>query len=203
LSWTETLHRLTGALTAHKPSLYPAEEWDDLNDLKIGKLSVDGFQGEQRTYALAVKAGLHLFNESLDASHELSQGIHHSTGSYWHGIMHRMEGDYSNAKYWFRMVSTHPVYNALAKDASQYLKECSLSDIASAPLWEKLEKLGGASAWDPYTFVDLVEQQVTVAREAKAEELLQHIQWLEMRRLLQYSYAQSGGGGQLIELPEH
>ena len=51
---------------------------------------------------IALKAGLHLLNESLAASHAHAQEIEDdATGCYWHGIMHRMEGDFSNANYWF------------------------------------------------------------------------------------------------------
>jgi hypothetical protein len=198
LTWTNTLGRLAAQLTSHKPSLYPAEELDDLNDIRIGKLSVDSFEGEQKAHALALKAGLHLFNESLDASHELSQEIHTSTGSYWHGIMHRMEGDYSNAKYWFRMAGSHPVFHELGAEVSAFLRGQDLASLPSQTLQTGLESMKQAG-WDPYRFVDLVEQQVTVARDARTEELLIHMQWLEMKRLLQYCYEQSGGGGQLIE----
>jgi hypothetical protein len=49
----------------------------------------------------ALAAALYLIANDLDASHELSQEIHTHTGSYLHGIMHRRERDFSNAKYWF------------------------------------------------------------------------------------------------------
>ncbi|TVY08240.1 hypothetical protein [Paenibacillus cremeus] len=198
MSWTESLHRLAAQLTDHRPSLYPTEELDDLNDIKIGKLSTSGFQGEGLTYALAVKSGLHLFNESLDRSHTLSQDIHNPTGSFWHGIMHRMEGDYSNAKYWFRMVHSHPIYPVLAEQAAAAIQEADLDEIRSSALRAQLAKLCAGGAWDPYLFVDLVEQQVTRARDEAGEALLMHIQWLEMRLLLEYSYTQSGGGGSLL-----
>lgn len=42
-------------------------------------------------------------------SHTVSQGIEGTTGSYWHGIMHRREGDFSNSHYWFNKVGGHPV----------------------------------------------------------------------------------------------
>ncbi len=37
----------------------------------------------------------------LDAAHQIAQEDHSNAGSYWHGIMHRAEGDYPNSKYWF------------------------------------------------------------------------------------------------------
>ena len=64
-----------------------------------------------------LKAGLWLLAGDLDASHEFSQSIDDPDGSFWHGIMHRREGDFGNAKYWFRRVGDHPVLKELAVTA--------------------------------------------------------------------------------------
>lgn len=53
-------------------------------------------------------AALWLYIDELDRSHVVSQGIDDTTGSFWHGIMHRREGDFSNSHYWFRKVGVHP-----------------------------------------------------------------------------------------------
>ncbi len=53
-------------------------------------------------------AGLWLYVDELDRSHVISQGIENPTGSFWHGIMHRREGDFWNSHYWFRRVGNHP-----------------------------------------------------------------------------------------------
>lgn len=60
-------------------------------------------------------SALWLFQDFLDESHTLSQSIPSSEGSYLHGIMHRREGDYSNAKYWFRRSGDLPFFGSLAK----------------------------------------------------------------------------------------
>ncbi|MEM6691357.1 MAG: hypothetical protein AAF664_18160 [Planctomycetota bacterium] len=49
----------------------------------------------------AIRSAVLLVAGELDASHDISQSLHDSLGSYLHGIMHRREGDFSNAKYWF------------------------------------------------------------------------------------------------------
>jgi len=58
-------------------------------------------------------SGLWLYVDELDRSHRISQSIDNETGSFWHGIMHRREGDFSNSHYWFRRVGTHPAITAI------------------------------------------------------------------------------------------
>jgi hypothetical protein len=53
-------------------------------------------------------AGVWLYVDDLDRSHSICQGIDDETGSFWHGIMHRREGDFSNSHYWFKKVGQHP-----------------------------------------------------------------------------------------------
>lgn len=56
----------------------------------------------------ALMTGLWLYVDQLDASHVISQEMENPTGSFWHGIMHRREGDFWNSHYWFRKVGAHP-----------------------------------------------------------------------------------------------
>ena len=42
----------------------------------------------------ALRAGIWLYVDDLDQSHRVSQTVHTPTGSYWHAIMHRREGDF-------------------------------------------------------------------------------------------------------------
>ena len=91
-----------------------------------------------------------LLHHFLDESHQVSQDISTSSGSYWHAIMHRREGDYSNAKYWFRRVADHPVYERLASSSQQLLEQDQLPGL--------LPLAGGR--WDPFMFGDMCEDVV-------------------------------------------
>ena len=64
-------------------------------------------------------AGVWLLHDYLDESHRISQGIDTPSGSFWHGILHRREGDYSNAKYWFRHVGRYDVFDLLGQRAAE------------------------------------------------------------------------------------
>jgi hypothetical protein len=82
-----------------------------------------------RQDAELVKAALYLKHGCLEESHKISQSVETSTGSYWHGIMHRHEGDISNSKYWYARVGRHPVLEAIGgypQDAATEAREFEL-----------------------------------------------------------------------------
>jgi len=58
-------------------------------------------------------AGLWLYVDELDRSHRVSQTLENGTGAFWHGIMHRREGDFGNSHYWFERVGAHPAAAAI------------------------------------------------------------------------------------------
>lgn len=58
-----------------------------------------------------LRSGLWLYVDQLDRSHDISQSLKNQTGSFWHGIMHRREGDFGNSHYWFRLTGDHPAMN--------------------------------------------------------------------------------------------
>jgi hypothetical protein len=71
----------------------------------------------------SIEAALWLLCGELDRSHAVSQQIDTEDGAYWHGIMHRRERDFSNANYWFRRASKHPIRGVLTQrlKASEFL----------------------------------------------------------------------------------
>ncbi|MGO4271430.1 hypothetical protein AB4Z22_16550 [Paenibacillus sp. TAF58] len=196
-NWLEVIAK---PLLEHLPALYPIEEWDGNMDARIEALvpamMTQGNSG-QESYGLAIKAGLFLLNESLDRSHDIAQEITNATGSYWHALMHRMEGDYSNAKYWFNDVGHHPIFSNLLQYVSEYLTVKDLADLDNEALRQKLEVLITSPEWIPCVFIDIVELQVSLVQNPIVDQWLRHIQRYEMQLLLQYCYEQSCGGSLL------
>jgi hypothetical protein len=102
--------------------------------------------------AASCLSALWLRHGFLDESHRLSQGIPSAEGSFWHGIMHRREGDYPNAKYWFRRVGSHPLFPDL---------QAAAREIAAQGDGPAARAMAGRPAWDPNAFIDLCEIAVT------------------------------------------
>jgi hypothetical protein len=119
-------------------------------------------------------AGLWLRHDYFDESHKISQDIDTSSGSFWHGILHRREPDPSNAAYWFRRVGQHPIYEALAKDA------------AALGLEQQ------STSWNPFDFIDWCEQHRDTG--TAQEMLLRRVQAREWELLFTWCFDQAIGG---------
>ena len=89
---------------------------------------------------LAIKAGLWLYVDDLDRSHAISQGIDTPSGSFWHAIMHRREGDFSNSKYWLRMVGSHPVIEAIGYDPYDFVDACQSDRDQNSPALVEMQR---------------------------------------------------------------
>ena len=103
-----------------------------------------------------------------EESHEVSQGIESAEGSYWHGIVHRMEHDTANAKYWFRRVGRHAIFPELRAVAAEILKGALLADE-----WRV------AAEWDAALWVDWCEEARRQPGSAKESAALaiQEAEW--------------------------
>ncbi|QDU58598.1 hypothetical protein [Aeoliella mucimassa] len=149
--------------------------WDALSAMSP-KTTFEPAAVADRTMAQACLSGVWLLYDYLDDSHNISQGISGPTGSFWHGIMHRREGDFSNAKYWFRNVGYHPVYEPLARVAEQLADQFDAAGVLPA------------GNWDAMAFVDACQQAV---RRNTHAEFCRAVQQAEWELLFDHCYQQA------------
>ncbi len=133
-----------------------------------------------RDMARACHAGLWLIHNFLDESHHISQDLKNPTGSYWHGIMHRREGDFSNAKYWFRNAGEHPVLDDLGDDVAEIIGELPAAKSLLAD---------SSGRFDPLVFVDWC---IASARgDDTQDEALRRLTRREWERLFDWCFRQA------------
>jgi hypothetical protein len=133
--------------------------------------------------AAAVMSGLWLRHDWLDESHQISQKIETPTGSCWHAIMHRREGDFSNSKYWYNRCADHPLLQTIARHAADV--------INPHPADKSLFRIT-ALGWNPAAFVDLV-QQVYQHPDDSRHRIAVAIQEIEWRLLFEHCTRAASG----------
>ena len=137
--------------------------------------------------AAACRAALWLHHDYLDESHQISQSLDDSSGSYWHGIMHRREPDAANAKYWFRRVPTHAIYPQLC---AMTLKLAETDGTVAEADRQAVRSLTGGDTWDPTRFVDLCE--IARTSDPGKQLLARRIQLREWQLLFDHCFRLAG-----------
>lgn len=137
-----------------------------------------------RAMAAACRAGLWLYFDYFEESHQISQDLHTVEGSYWHAILHRREPDADNAKYWFRRVGSHAIFPTLATAAAEL--------ATNGP--KETAFLASQRSWDAFGFVDLCESART--GQADCTELCLAVQRREWELLFEYCHQRAVGAKQ-------
>jgi hypothetical protein len=125
--------------------------------------------------SVACQAGLWLLAGDLNHSHTLSQELPTAEGSYWHGIMHRREGDFENAKYWFRRVGQHPVLDELAAEVDALRSQYGPSELP----------------WDELTDAGSVAPRLVDCCRTSRSPAVEEIAWREWQLLFRYCHQSS------------
>jgi hypothetical protein len=172
---------IAALITDRLPDLGPGKP-DSAVRQELQSLTVENaFAGQKvidRDSASCCLSAMWLWHDFLDESHKISQDIDSIDGSYWHGIMHRREPDYGNAKYWFHRVPRHAVFQPLAEAAHALAAEAQLDGPA--------QFLASQAEWDPYRFIDLCE---AIARgRSKCDALAREIAKVEWQLLFDHCY---------------
>lgn len=166
--------------------LSPGQAWNrelDEEIVQYGKANPPSTKQE-----IALMAGLHLRNDSLDRSHSYAQQIEDdSTGSYWHAIMHRMEQDFWNSKYWFRQAGRHPVKERTCEAVAAWLSsQPKLNELAASPIVNAINRFRD-DGWNSDDFVDMISAQESGKGTDDTRILLEEIQQIELITLFRHT----------------
>ena len=128
------------------------------------------------TRAELIRSLLLLWHDHLDESHVISQSEPSSDGSFVHGIMHRREPDYSNAKYWWRSTGHNPCFSDLAE---------RVANLESVPA-DLRGRVAANGRWDPDAFTDAVAAGIRRPASDPVHVALVTIQKVETETLLDH-----------------
>ena len=114
-----------------------------------------------------------LTEDAINASEPHSDSLTEGQADYdlLHAMVHRREGDYPNADYWFRAAGRHP---------SHALLELAISKSPPDGL-PSLPSLLPGGRWSPKVFSAEVRRVAGAARSEKETEILIRLQALEFR----------------------
>jgi hypothetical protein len=139
--------------------------------------------------ASAMLGGLWLWHDALDECHRIVQDLIGPTGAFWHAIMHRREGDFSNAKYWYDRCADHRAFRLISAMAL---------DVVGRHTTDKSLLRIVAGEYNPDDFVDLVasihDQPEDLRHRAAVR--LQQIEWEAL--FYHCAYEATGAEGGMI-----
>jgi hypothetical protein len=111
-------------------------------------------------------AGLWLYFNCFEEAHQLADSCDTGDGHLWHAILHRQEGDFGNAAYWFRKAGKHPIYSDLGQAASAITHRIPTAEFRTG-------------RWDAFAFLAFCERALTqpqTEQELAAREI-QRAEW--------------------------
>lgn len=114
-----------------------------------------------RPMAECCVSALWLWHNYLDESHKICQEIETSAGSAWHGLMHRREGDFWNANYWFVRVKDRGLFSGVADEFKRL-------GYDAKKLPPNLSKLIESKDWSPSDFTNEIQ---AILKRKEAGEL--------------------------------
>ncbi len=116
---------------------------------------------------------LFLLAGGIEQAHRIVQELSTSDAAYIHGMIHRIDDDFDNARYWFRRARMEPA-------AAEMYRRAAANSLTMA----------SHSVWDPILLTDLVE----ASRTDGVTDELRAILTIEFEVLLEFLSKTKGPG---------
>src|SRR5882672_9442359 len=147
--------------TGEPPELGPGPRPSAQEQTRLVKTLEEVFRGTKlpADQQELVRAVALLWHDHLEAAHVIAQNIENADRAFVHGIVHRREPDYGNARYWFRRVGKHPAFEELAARVNAWLESGTHQALR--------EVLIPGGTWDPFAFIDCCEKE---GRQSAADQ---------------------------------
>jgi hypothetical protein len=101
----------------------------------------------------------------VEAAHRIAQESSSADGAYVHGMIHRIEDDFDNARYWFFRVGVHPASPEIYRRAA-----ANSPRVASHPTWDP----GRITDWLEESRSKGITEELRSVLRIESEVLLEH-----------------------------
>jgi hypothetical protein len=150
------------------------EVWRRVRDADAGAIFGAALPARPQMLGL-LRGGLLYALDDLDGCHAFFQEAPGDLGGYWHAMMHRREGDFENARYWYRRAGRLPFFDALHHEVAAFSSDMAKQDT-----------------WSPYLLTLQCEQHRFGAEDERHE--LVRLQKAEFEIAFDYTWRQAGFG---------
>jgi len=175
---------LPGLQWQARPKQFAKDRLDEIEDAKLLGRAAPG----DEAMTVAVRALLYLWNGWPVEAAMVAQAAAEPECHYLTGFCERQLGRADRAKAALQQLADYPIYAPLAQYAIKTIGE------ATEPLLKRfkgLMELG--ETWEPFLFVDLVEQVRAGKFDRDAEIIVRRLQCREFELLFRHCYEQATG----------
>lgn len=101
----------------------------------------------------------------VESAHRIAQESSSINGSYVHGMIHRIEDDFDNARYWFFRAGVHPASPEIYRRAA-----ANSPRVANHPTWDA----SGVTDWLEESRAKGVSEELRAVLRIESEVLLEY-----------------------------
>ena len=112
-----------------------------------------------------IRSLLYVLVGGMEQAHRIVQELSTSDAAYIHGMIHRIDDDFDNARYWFRRAGMEPA-------AAEMYRRAAANSLTFA----------SRSIWDPILLTNMLEK----SRNAEVTDELRTILTVEFEVMLQF-----------------